>query len=304
MKPQWLVTGATGLLGANCLRLLDGGVLATARALPPALNDPTLGVVCDLTDAQERRGLVAGSGASTVLHAAALATIEGCESDPELAYELNVRAAADLAKQAHDAGVGFIHISTDAVFDGTEGGYSESSTPNPQTVYARTKLAAESAVLAVHPGALVARVNFYGWSAIGQRGLAEFFYNRISQGQVAPGFDDQRVSTLQVAHLVESLVAIEERWDGGLVHVVSSESVTKYEFGVRLATSLGFAPSLIERAHQADHLGTVRGSQLDLDTSLAASILGHSMPGQESGFVRLRQELDGGIPADLRRFAE
>ena len=304
MKPQWLVTGATGLLGANCLRLLDGGVFATARSLPPVLDVPALGVALDLTDPAARRGLVVRSGASTVLHTAAVATIEGCENDPDLAFELNVRAAADLASQAHDAGVGFIHVSTDAVFDGRDGGYTESSTPNPQTVYARTKLEAEHAVLDAHPGALVARVNFYGWSSTGRRGLAEFFYNRLCQGQVTPGFDDQRVSTLQVAHLVESLVAIESRWRGGLVHVVSSESVTKYEFGVGLASALGLRAELVERAHQADHLGTVRGSQLNLDTSLAASILGHPMPDQASGFERLRTEFDEGVPAAIRAYAD
>ena len=57
-----------------------------------------------------------------------------------------------------------MHISTDAVFDGVRGDYSEEDVPNPFSTYARTKLAGEIAVMAENPDALVARVNFYGWS--------------------------------------------------------------------------------------------------------------------------------------------
>ncbi|HEY0248908.1 MAG TPA: sugar nucleotide-binding protein [Gryllotalpicola sp.] len=300
---KWLVTGATGLLGANSMRLLGGDAVASARELPPQFDHPARGIRCDLTDSQARKGLVTRSGATTVLHAAALASIEACESDPELARELNVQAAADLAAEARDAGMGFVHISTDAVFDGRDGGYSEKSATNPQTVYARTKLESEEAVLTAHPGAVVARVNFYGWSATGRRGLAEYFYHHLAAGEAAPGFDDQRVSTLQVKYLIESLVAIEQRWSGGIVHVASSESLTKYEFGVRLATALGLDPTLVKKTHQAEILEIVRGSQLDLDTSLAESILGHPMPDQNSGFEELRRELDGGVARFLREYA-
>ena len=56
-----------------------------------------------------------------------------------------------------------MHISTDAVFDGTRGNYTEKDEPNPLGVYARTKLEAEWAVAEADPGAIIARVNLFGW---------------------------------------------------------------------------------------------------------------------------------------------
>lgn len=299
---NWLVTGATGLLGGNALESLrrSGPVVGVARSVP--LHCPLPFISADLSDAQARSGLVAKTGATAVLHAAALASIEACEADPGLAHRLNVLAAADLASQARDEGAAFIYVSTDAVFDGTRGGYSEVDPTSPVSEYGRSKLRGEEAVLAANPDSLVARVNFYGWSPSGTRSLAEFFVTRLRDGLATPGFTDVVVSTLHVGYLVESLVALVAAGARGIVHVASSESTSKYDFGRRLADLFGFPADLVRAARSADHLAHRRGSDLSLDTTLAASHLGVPLPDQQAGLERLLAEYRASVPDKLRLF--
>lgn len=283
----WLVTGATGLLGSNAALQLgrQHHVIASARAIP--LDAPVTFVAADLRSAAGRTGLVEKASADTVLHCAAISSIDECEREPEMAHEVNVLASADLAEQARSSGARFVYISTDAVFDGARGGYSEADEPSPTTEYGRSKLAGERAVLEANPNALVARVNFYGWSPDGHRSLAEFFYNRLSRAERVPGFDDAVVSTMYVGHLIEVLEHLVDLGANGVFNVVSSESTTKYDFGRRLAKAFGFPQESVYAARSTDHLAIKRGSRLNLSTERIESLLGTLPPGQQNGIDRL-----------------
>ena len=117
-----------------------------------------------------------------VIHTAALANLEECESNPEKGYRLNAEIPGILARLCERRSIRFVHISTDAVFGGTKkGAYKEEDKPNPQGVYAQTKLDGERAVQKANPLAIIARVNFYGWSLTNRRSLGEFFVNNLSE---------------------------------------------------------------------------------------------------------------------------
>ena len=279
----WLVTGATGLLGGNAaVQLsLDHDVVGVSRTAPVGDTVPFL--TADIGTASGRDGLVERSAAATVFHSAAISSIEECAKHPELAWELNVTASADLAAQAAALGVGFVYISTDAVFDGARGAYTEADEPTPNTEYGRTKLAGERAVLEAHPDAIVARVNFYGWSPNGRRSLAEFFHTRLARGETMNGFTDTIVSTLYVGHLVSAIEGLVAAGATGIVNVVSSEPTSKFDFGRRLAAGFGFDPELVQPALSTDFLSVKRGSRLDLDTSRLTGLLGSPPAGQQQG---------------------
>lgn len=283
----WLITGVTGLLGSNAALELARRhrIVGSARTMP---HDVSIGFAsADLSKPASRAGLVEKASAQIVLHAAAISSINECEQDPELAHEVNVLASADLAAQARAFGARFVYVSTDAVFDGARGGYLEADEPSPISEYGRSKVAAERAVLAANPDALIARVNFYGWSPDGQRSLAEFFFHRLSRGETVPGFDDVAVSTTYVGHLVEMLEQLIDLGASGIVNVVSSEPTSKYEFGRRLALSFGFDQKLVLAAKSTDHLAIRRGSRLNLSTKRLTALLGTTPPSQQDGMDRL-----------------
>jgi dTDP-4-dehydrorhamnose reductase len=293
---KWLVTGATGLLGANALvePVLGRDVIGLARRRPPTA--PTTILEADLANASDRQDVVARSGADAVLHAAAVSTLEGAERDPDLAEEVNVRASADLAAQAAATGAAFVYISTDAVFDGSRGEYSEDDDPSPQSVYGRSKLAGERAVLDAHPGALVARVNFYGWSPSGRRSLAEFFRSALSAGGPVNGFDDQTVSTMYVGHLLTAIADLAAAGASGIVNVVSGEGISKYAFGRLIAEAFRMDPDLVRPVKSADHLAVARGSRLTLTTARMEGLLGRRAPSQREGVDRLLADWNAGRP--------
>ncbi|MFB8386176.1 SDR family oxidoreductase [Microbacterium sp. NPDC055910] len=300
---SWLVTGVSGLLGATAAtRLADRGVdvVGVSRRPPAGASAPHL--ARDLRSADGRAGLVAASGPAVVLHTAALASHEECERDPDAAYELNVTAAADLAAQARREGAAFIHISTDAVFDGERGGYRETDPTSPTSVYGRTKRDAEAAVLDVHSDALVARVNFYGWSPSGRRSLLEFFVNALRAGKTVGGFTDVTVSTLYAGFLVDALVAAQEAEASGILHVVSCESTTKFDFGRAIARRFAWDPERVEPIESRAVLELARGNDLSLDTSRYRATVG-DLPGQAAGLDAAYDDLARDLPGRVRAFA-
>ena len=98
------------------------------------------------------------------------------------AQRINAEMPGKLAAVCKKKKIRLIHISTDAVFDGKMGDYTEEDIPNPLSVYARTKIEGEHLVAAENPEAIIARVNFYGFSLSGKRSLAEFFLNSLRSG--------------------------------------------------------------------------------------------------------------------------
>ncbi len=219
------------------------------------------------------------------------------------ARRLNVEVAHELATQSARHGSRFIYISTDAVFDGVGGRYAVGDPTSPTSEYGRSKVAGERATLDADPTAIVARVNFYGWSPTGTRSVAEFFYHRLARGEVTPGFTDVVVSTIEVTLLVNALAELAIGHARGIQHVVSSESISKFDLGRRIATEFGFDEGLVEPAASSEHLSVARGADLSLDTTATAEALGRAMPGQAEGITLLREEFDAGIPAALALLA-
>lgn len=297
-----LVTGATGLLGR--VAVLDHRdrheVVALTHSQP--LDIPGVrSVPVDLTDEGALARAWDEVQPDLVLHTAALATIEACERDPGLARRINVDASAALARLAASAGARMVHVSTDAVFDGTAGPYRESDQPAPLSVYARTKLAAEEAVLGSAPDALVARVNFFGWSRSGTRSLAEFFVNALSQGTAVTGFTDVEFTSLYSRDTASRLVSAAEVGLAGLFHVGSSDRLSKFEFGRALARTFGFDETLVQPGSVAAlGAGAVRSNRLSMDSSAFAAATGRPMPTLAEGLERMRQDGESGYAARVR----
>ena len=96
-----------------------------------------------------------------VIIAAAYTNVDKAESQPELAYAVNVRAPAIIAKHCAKRGIGLIYISTDCVFDGkSKSAYAPQDTPHPVNFYGATKLEGERAVMQAHPSCTIVRTSW------------------------------------------------------------------------------------------------------------------------------------------------
>ena len=301
-----LITGSSGLLGLNLAldALATHEVIGVDRA---RLKSPPFPIVnADLLTEGEVERVLDQTQPQWVIHCAALANLEDCESDPDLARRLNVELSSKLAKACHDRALPMVQISTDAVFDGTKSGsYVESDTPNPVSVYARTKLEGERAVLEASPDAIVARVNFYGWSLGGRRSLAEFFYHNLSNNKSMTGYTDVIFCPMHVRHLGGLLLAMLEKKLRGLYHVVGTRPMSKYQFGVEIARR--FEMNASEISPRSIHTSTLiaqRANNLFLSIDKLSTDLGLPIPSFSSGLDLFYQQYQEGYPQKLRSFAQ
>ena len=288
-----LVTGASGLLGSNLARdyAVDhevNGVYLSRRLVLPGVKM----IRADLSDPELVELVLGKVQPEIVVHCAAAADVDRCESDPDWAWRLNRDMAADVAGEAADLGAKLVHISTDAVFDGDKAGYDEDSSPRPVNVYGESKLAGERAVLDANPEALVIRTNLFGMPVADDgRGLLAWFLGRLEQGQPTPGFVDVRFSPQSVHHLGEWIIDLVELGHSGVIHLGGGTCLSKFQFGREVAEEFGFDSALVRRASltEAD-LPAPRPKNLCLDSSRAARLLGRTLPEVNEGLRRVRQD--------------
>ncbi len=301
-----LVTGVSGLLGLNLAWLARDryqvtGVLRGGRALPAPECTPFDVIATDLTEPGQVERVLEQTQPDMIVNCAALTNVDQCELYPEEARRANAWMPGVLARAAAQTGVRLVHISTDAVFDGLRGDYTENDAPNPINVYGHTKLAGERAVAESNPDALIARVNFYGWSWQGQRSLAEYFYNNLSAGKGVYGFTDIYFGPLLVNDMVEILLRMLDRGLNGVYHVFSSETLTKYAFGCLLARHFGFDEALITPApYKVAHLAAPRAPMLTLRADKLAASLCEALPGQDMPMRRFTELFHQGYPQKIR----
>jgi dTDP-4-dehydrorhamnose reductase len=144
------ITGTTGRVGAALEKHL--GTRHEVIPLPRS--------ICDLADLTSLETSLRDLDCDVFINPAAATNLEACEDDPRLAMRINSAGPGKIALWAAERGVRMIHFSTDYVFDGEcTIPLTEDMVPRPVSVYGRSKLAGEHAVLA-HPGNLVVRVSW------------------------------------------------------------------------------------------------------------------------------------------------
>lgn len=264
-----LVTGASGFLGST----IAAEALASGRAVVGGVHQRTLEqpglrtVSVDLTVSSAAKELVDRLQPEWVVNCAGLANVDECERDPGRAHLLNVELPRNLAAACAEAGVGLVHVSTDSVFDGQHGGYTEDDEPAPVNVYARSKLEGERAVHEQFPEAFVVRTNFIGISLSRTVGLADWITSRLESGERIQGFDDVLFAPLLTNEVARIIFGAMERRLKGLYHATARNTMTKFDFAASLATALGLDAELVEKASLGESMLSARRP---LNTSLSS----------------------------------
>lgn len=301
-----LITGASGLLGINLAleAMREHEVIGVDRG--KLKSAPFLVFKADILKTDEIYSILDSTNPDWLINCAALANLEKCEEDPLQARILNTDLPRELAIACIKRNVRFVHISTDSVFDGTkEGKYSEEDEPSPPGVYSETKLEGERAVRRVNLQAIIARVNFYGWSLGERRSLSEFFVNNLSEGKTVNGFTDVTFCPMWVSHLGRTLIEMLEKNLSGLYHVVGAQAMSKYQFGVEIARKFGLRESLISpQSVESSSLTAKRSHNLWLSTHKLSTDLGHEIPQFSTGLDGFYTQFQQGYPQKIRSYQQ
>lgn len=288
-----LVTGANGLLGSRlCRELSSRGheVFATGRG-PRRMPGAHPYFEVELSSAAQVAEAFQKVRPELVLHSASMTDVDGCERRPEEAYACNVEATANLARSSKKAGAHLVYVSTDYVFDGVAGPYSEEALPNPRGVYAATKYAAELCVRALCPSFAIARTAVvFGWPAASRPNFATWLTETLLKGQPARLFEDQHVSPSLADSVAQMLSEIAERRLPGVWNTCGAEVIDRVSFGRVLCEELGLDPGLLIASRMADvALPSPRPARAGLTVD------------------KVRRELEAkplGVREAIRRFAE
>jgi dTDP-4-dehydrorhamnose reductase len=274
-----LITGASGQLGAYLLRSLrDTSDVVEAWSRSPAQMRFGFQLQpVDLSNERQVAEAFARARPNVVIHAAAVASIAACHSDPASAWTINREASARLATLAGAAGVRLVLVSTDLVFDGTRGWYTETDEPSPLSVYGMTKHAAEQAVLA-NAGAVVARLGLlYGPTLIGRPAFFDEQVTALQTGTPIRCFVDEWRTPLALEMAAHALLALARSDAQGIFHLGGPQRLSRWEMAFRLAGTLGLDQGPIVPVMRAD---VPAPEQRPRDTSLACSRWRAGFPAQ------------------------
>ncbi len=300
-----LITGASGLLGLNLAQETMNTHDITAVDRGKLVNAPFKILNGDLLNTGTLDSALDSAQPEWLINCAALADLEACENNPDLSRRLNIELPAQMAKACKARGISFVHISTDAVFDGEKDGfYTEEDTPNPLGVYSQTKFDGEQAVFAEDSNAIVARVNFYGWSLSGRRSLAEFFHHNLTNNKSMSGFTDVRFCPMLVNDTARTLIKMLQKNLSGLYHVVGPQAMSKYQFGVEIARRFSLKESEISpKSILSSNLTARRSHNLWLSTHKLSTALDESLPEFSPGLDEFFTQYQQDYPQKIRSYA-
>ena len=285
-----LVTGAHGLLGRSLLQAAGGVELITCGRRDEPVGPEYHRI--DLADDAAVESLIAGTSPDWVIHTAAWTDVDGCEADPGRARRINLELVRILAAVCSAAGTRLVHLSTDYVFDGRGGPYSEADEPNPLSHYGRIKLESERVALAGDPAGLVVRTLWlYGHAPGLRRNLVTWPLGAFARGATLRIADDQWGNPTFAPDLARAILDLCRKDCRGLYHVGGADFMTRLELVEKLASTFGFDTGGIVSAPTAE-IGQLaeRPLRSGLKTGKTEAELERPMLGLCAGLDEMRAE--------------
>ncbi len=255
MKKTILITGANGLLGQKLVELLvqqsTVDLIATAKGenrLPNSVGYRYVSL--DITNSGEVNTVFDTYQPDVVIHTAAMTNVDTCETDQIGCELLNVTAVAYLieACQKHDTFL--CHLSTDFIFDGTDGPYTEEAIPNPISVYGASKLRAEKLLEASSIRWAIARtVLVFGIvSDMSRTNIILWVKKSLEEGKQINVVTDQFRTPTLAEDLAMGCWLIAHKEAQGIFNISGSDFLTPYEMAIKTANFYGLPVELIKQA--------------------------------------------------------
>ena len=297
-----LITGISGLLGNNLGLFFKQKyeILGLCHAHDVHIDGIQI-QSCDLISKEAAQKIIETFQPRIIIHCAALSKPDQCEDNQDLAYQSNVVATQNIIESIDSAKTKYVHISTDAVFDGTKGNYNETDEPNPPHFYGKTKWEGEQASLKI-ANALIARINIFGWNIQDKQSLAEWMVGELFQKREINGFTDAIFSSIYTFELAKMLEQALDRDLAGVYHFGSRTSMSKYQFAVELAKIFNLDENLIKPSSVDQfEFKAARARDLSLDVSKLTRDLGEELPTLQESIEAFHRDFSDGLPKRIKQ---
>jgi len=192
----------------------------------------------DIRSPQRVESTVARHRPDWIVLAAAYTDVDGCETNRDLAFAVNCTGAANVARASVGAGSKLIFLSTDYVFDGSKGHPYETNDPIcPQSVYGKTKAAAEEEIRKISPRACILRTSWV--FGVGGKCFPDTILRLAGSRESLDVVDDQRGSPTYTIDLARAIIELCRKDASGIVHATNSEDCTWFDFAQRIVADAG-----------------------------------------------------------------
>ena len=254
-----LITGGSGFVGGTLIRMASASWDTYATFCSSEVEAPRLkGVLrMDLARRQEVESVVGSVRPDVIIHTAAMSRVAECCGNPELAHAVNVAGTESIVQAAESIGARLVHVSTDMVFDGEKGRYTEDDSPNPLSAYGRTKYESEQRVAAAKVPSCIARTALiYGLSHGACACFAQTMLSNLVNSRPVTLYTDEYRSPVLCSEMCSMLLEMADNEDlHGLYHVCGPERVSRYTFGQSMCEVFGLPEDGIVTASADSHGG-------------------------------------------------
>lgn len=270
-----LITGVNGLVGNSLHRLLqdsDHKLFFSSRNLKGLANYKV-----DITDEVEVNSFFKSERPDVVINSAAMANVDLCEEEQDLCWKVNVEGVQNLVEACDQYSTHLTHISTDYIFDGKKnsGIYNEDDLPNPQSYYAKSKLAGEEVISRSQISYSILRtILVYGIHK--NANIVTFVKNSLEANKTVNLVSDQVRMPTFVDDLSKACIKASEKKAAGIFHICGPEQMSYLDIGNRIADHFSLDKNLINHVNTIDlNQKALRPFKTGFDLRKAINILNY-----------------------------
>lgn len=250
-----LITGSNGLLGQKLVAFCTVNNLEFLAVSKGSNRNPDCSesfyTQLDLTDEAQVIDFFANNAFTHCIHTAAMTNVDACELNPDACMEINQHASNRLFDLCVQKDVFFLLLSTDFVFDGTKGNYTELDLPNPLSVYGNSKFLSEQHLLNSRSAnwAIARTIIVYGNGyALNKSNIFTWLLTALKANKTVSLLTDQFRAPTWAEDLAWGCMQIVELGEKGIFHLCGPETLSIYEIGIRVANHIGADVHLVQKS--------------------------------------------------------
>ncbi len=232
-KIRVAITGAAGLVGS---RIAD--LLTTSFDIIPLTHDDI-----DITDKKNVEAVASSLSFDYLIHCAAYTNVDGAEQNEKQAYVINVDGLKNIFAICKQKSAKLILISTDFVFDGTNPPYFENSTPNPLSVYAKSKFEGEQII---KDNAMTIRISYPYRSTYKKSDFARTIKRLLQEGKAIHAITDSLFTPTHIDDVAQALKHLIPSYSHDIFHIVGDGALSPFDAAHIIAAQFDFDTSLIK----------------------------------------------------------
>jgi len=238
-----LITGASGLLGHAVFQSSKKSGIEMHGTYHERRVDENL-THLDINNKNQLDEIMKKVSPNIIIHTSALTNVDYCEDHREEAWKINVEGTRNIVEKCSELGIKMIYISTSYVFDGKMGMYDEEAIPNPINYYGLTKLEGEKLASSLS-SFLIIRTTWIFDCNFDEKNFAIRFVNNLKNGQTVKVPTDQVGNPTLARNLADAIVELAQNNSIGIYNIAGLNSLSRYEFAVKIADALGLNRKLI-----------------------------------------------------------